>query len=628
MAGALCETRRMIRIATPKLGSAVVGLCLAATLGCRASTAVSTSAVTEPAGSNCATGGLAVRTGIDADGDGVVAESESVSTNYLCNGAAGAPGTTGVTSLNKVTAEAAGANCAQGGYLLETGRDTNGNDTLEPTEVTSSEYLCTPASSSANLVLLSKTFIGAADAACPGGYLRIAYGADTNADGTLAVTEQTDSFVTCNLTPRLTSSTTLVVADCTQNPIVLPITSNDLDGRVVQTSVRVLSSGSALVFSSGPNGEVRLTPGAHVAGAAIEVTLTDDLGATAVIEVHLEFTGTGCSIQNTFHGVLPATCIAIEIGDEAGDDRSGPVLTSRGIYYNGDQGLMRAGLDLDGGTRLTSQQVDGLMGDAVQGRLLSLWSSGWDAVLPDGGAGVGITGLLDPAADGHFAAFLSPQPLDQIAVLDETTLQPTSRVALPQPFVRDPQQAPSFSVAGSDGGTMLFPAGGVIVAATDGQALIARSGGNASGQHGVLYQLINTATGAVTLNRELYFETGDTSFGLYQWRSQEDSVQHYSLHKRGSAFVLTYLSNGSWMELELAAGQPQPLSTTFASDCDVNNLALGRDLSVVYFHAEDGCFGFQTSESLLRCETLDGPNPNGLVDDRGTTAGGGEVGKR
>ncbi|MDP2270709.1 MAG: hypothetical protein Q8K32_08230 [Archangium sp.] len=614
----------MNRIATPKLWSAVVGLCLV-TLGCRGSTALSTSAVTEPAGPHCATGGLAVRTGTDVDGDAVISESEAASTSYLCNGTAGAPGATGVTSLNKVTAEPAGANCTLGGSLLETGADTNGNATLEATEVTSSEYLCTPASTSTNLVLLSKTFIGAPDAACPGGYVRIGYGPDTNADGTLSAGEQTASFLSCNLAPRVTSSTTVIIADCTQSPIVVPLTSVDLDGRVAQTSVEVLASGSTLVFSSGPNGEIRLTPGAHVAGAGIAVTLTDDLGATAVVEVRLVFSGTGCSPQTAFHGVFPDTCIAIEIEPIVGDDRSGPVLTARGVYYNGDDGLMYAGLDLDGGTLLTGENVDCLMGDAVRGRLLSLYSSEWVAVLADGGAG--ITGLLDPAAGGRFRAFGSPEPLDQIAVLDETTFQPSARFALPQPFAATGQPQ-EFSVTGTDGGVVTITASSVIVSATDGQALVARAGTNTDGEHGVLYQLIDTATGAVTLNRELYFASGDTSFGVFQWRSQEDSVQHYALHKRGAQYVLTYLNTASWMELELAAGQPVPMSTSFATDCDVKNLSLGAALDVAYFHAEGGCFGFATSESLLRCSTLYGPNPNGAIDDRGTTARSGEVGKR
>ncbi len=608
----------MTRSPVSKLWFAVLVLSLAGAVGCRKSSSLITSAITEPAGAHCANGGLAVRTGEDVDNDNVVSEAEAVATNYVCNGAAGMPGTA-LTSLTKVTPEPEGTNCTLGGYKLETGKDTNGNDMLDSTEVTSSEYLCAPETSTSSLVLLNKTFINDANAGCPGGYVRIGYGVDANNDGALSSTEETSSFVTCNLQPRVTSSSTLTVADCTQNPIVLPITSVDLDGRVAMTSVRVISSGSALVFSSGPNGEVRLSPGMHVAGASIEVTLTDDLGATSTTNVHLVFSGTGCEALGTFYGVDPGSCIAVDIDATAGDDRSGPVLTQRGAYYNGDSALIRADLDLGSVTQIVSGNVDLLMGDLVQGHLLSLWSSEWDATtLADGGTGLGITGLLDPDAGTRFEAFSSPEPLDQIVILDETTFQPTSRVALPQPIA---STGSSFDVTDADAGVFTFNTDQILVSATDGQALVARTGNNVAGEHGVLYQLINTSTGAVTINRELYFAQGDVTFDDYQWESQEDDVQHYGLHKRGTEYVLTYQSGGEWKELELAAGTPTVLTSSFVSDCDAHNLAIGPSLSTVYFHSEYPCFGFFNNESLLRCDTLYSPNPNGLIDDTGYTPG-------
>ena len=612
----------MIRDTASKLSFAVLCLSLTGAVGCRKSSVLSTTAVAEPAGANCATGGLAVRTGDDLDNDNVVSEAEAITTYYVCNGTAGAPGTEGVTSLTKVTPEPVGTNCAQGGYLLETGRDANGNDTLEPSEVSSSEYLCAPASTTANLVLLNKTFIGNADAACQGGYVRIGYGVDANGDGMLSGTEQTSAFVTCNLLPRLTSDDYVAVPDCTQSPIVLPITSVDLDGRVTQTTVQVLSSGSQLVFSSGPNGEVRLSPGAHVGGATLEVTLTDDLGATSIARVWVSFSGTGCTPVQSFHGVLPPSCIAVEISDLAGDDRSGPVLTRKAVYYNGDYGLIRTDLELGNLVQLIERRVDVLLGDAIQGRLLALWSSEWDAVLPDGGTGPGITGLLDPDAGDRFGNWQSPEPLDQLVVLDETSFRPTARFALPQPIAGS---SSSFDVTASDGGVITLGANQILLAASDGKALIARNGSNQLGERGVLYQLIDTTSGAVTVSRALFFEAGDATFTDFDWNSQEDNPQHYALHKRGTQYVLTYLNSSGWKEIELSAGQPVTVSSTFASDCDVQNLALGPNLSTVYFHAESGCFGFQTNESLLRCDTLYTSNLDGGIDDRGTTEGGGEV---
>ncbi len=39
----------------------------------------------EPAGANCPTGGTAIKTGLDADGNGALADAEVTSTSYLCN---------------------------------------------------------------------------------------------------------------------------------------------------------------------------------------------------------------------------------------------------------------------------------------------------------------------------------------------------------------------------------------------------------------------------------------------------------------------------------------------------------------------------------------------------------------
>ena len=50
---------------------------------------------TEPAGSHCANGGTKLEIGMDADGDGILIETEIASTQYVCNGANGQPGQQG-----------------------------------------------------------------------------------------------------------------------------------------------------------------------------------------------------------------------------------------------------------------------------------------------------------------------------------------------------------------------------------------------------------------------------------------------------------------------------------------------------------------------------------------------------
>lgn len=604
------------------------GLSLAGAMGCNPTTTVSSaSAVAEPAGANCAAGGVAIRSGVDTDNDGVISASEAKSTQYVCNGVAAAPADAGVATLNKVVAEAAGANCADGGYAFQTGLDDNGNGQLDAAEVDSTQYLCN--STGATPVRMNKTYLGNADATCPGGYVRVGFGNDTDGNGTLSSSEQTGSIVICNQVPKITSSTAIVVADCNASPIVVPLTTVDVDGQVASTSAELLSSGSPLVLSTGADGSIHLEPGAHVSGAVIAVTLTDDLGATSVTQVHLIFSGTGCVPLMSFYGVVPESCIAIEVEPLAGDDRSGPVVTATHIYYNGDNGLVRTALDLSGLVQIIDTEVDGLIGDPQRGTLLSLWSSEWDATLADGGTGPGITGLIDPNSAGRFGAFNSTEALDQLVVLDETSLAPTTRFTLTQPIGPNGPNGVQFQLAG-DAGADTFTQNRMLVAATEGQALLARTGSDQNGNNGVLYELIDTTTGAVTLSRELIFENSDPAFSTYQWQTQEDSIQHYAMHKRGSEYVVTYRGNQGWYELELAAGQPVLLTESFVSTCDAHDLSFSADLSQVYFHSEYDCFGSPTDEALLRCDVLLTSNLDGGVDDDGnsTQGEGPAIGKR
>jgi len=47
------------------------------------------STTTESAGSNCSTGGLKIKSGLDSDADGVLDSNEVTSTTYICNGSNG-----------------------------------------------------------------------------------------------------------------------------------------------------------------------------------------------------------------------------------------------------------------------------------------------------------------------------------------------------------------------------------------------------------------------------------------------------------------------------------------------------------------------------------------------------------
>src|SRR5690349_13582444 len=69
----------------------------------------------EPPGANCPAGGVAVESGRDRTGNGVLDPDEITSTSYVC-----APGAA-PKELVRVRPEPAGANCVSGGQAIEIG---------------------------------------------------------------------------------------------------------------------------------------------------------------------------------------------------------------------------------------------------------------------------------------------------------------------------------------------------------------------------------------------------------------------------------------------------------------------------------------------------------------------------
>src|SRR5215831_15434241 len=80
---------------------------------------------TEPQGSNCEAGGQKIDVGIDKNKNDQLDPDEVESTKFICNGV------NGKGSLTSVIAEPAGSNCALGGLKLTIGTDTNSNGILE-----------------------------------------------------------------------------------------------------------------------------------------------------------------------------------------------------------------------------------------------------------------------------------------------------------------------------------------------------------------------------------------------------------------------------------------------------------------------------------------------------------------
>jgi len=125
-------------------------------------TAAMLSAVTaEAAGANCTNGGQRLDIGLDDDADGILDAEEIDATRYVCNGAPGSDGqdgtsgTDGLATLATVTAEAAGANCANGGQRLDIGIDDDSDTVLDAGEIDYTSYVCNGADGASDWSQLS-----------------------------------------------------------------------------------------------------------------------------------------------------------------------------------------------------------------------------------------------------------------------------------------------------------------------------------------------------------------------------------------------------------------------------------------------------------------------------------------
>lgn len=149
----------------------------------------------EPAGAHCQHGGQRVDYGVDTNSDGSLDAGETAGTRYVCNGATGDSGS---TPLFTVSAEPAGANCANGGQRVDYGQDLDANGTLEAGEMTGTRYTCTGATGAAakrSLVTVDAEPVGAN---CAAGGQKVVHGFDDDGDGLLAVAEIDGSSYVCN----------------------------------------------------------------------------------------------------------------------------------------------------------------------------------------------------------------------------------------------------------------------------------------------------------------------------------------------------------------------------------------------------------------------------------------------
>ena len=98
--------------------------------------------VIPPGDADCPNGGILVETGIDENGNGVLDDNEVDATEKVCNGTQGPAGSDGLNALIDMNPEPAGANCPTGGLRIDVGMDNNANGNLDPDEITQTGFVC------------------------------------------------------------------------------------------------------------------------------------------------------------------------------------------------------------------------------------------------------------------------------------------------------------------------------------------------------------------------------------------------------------------------------------------------------------------------------------------------------
>jgi len=199
---------------------------------------------------SCPNGGITIQSGIDANGDQILNETEVNSSQFICNGATGAIGTSALSSLLAIKDEPIGANCSSGGSQVNVGLDLNKNSILDAIEITSVSYLCngnssaiaingidgvagttgvtgsigatgaagtngtngtagasgsTGATGASGLVSLVSITNETSGSNCTYAGLKVSSGIDTNSDGSLAVSEIQSTKYVCNGAPASTA---------------------------------------------------------------------------------------------------------------------------------------------------------------------------------------------------------------------------------------------------------------------------------------------------------------------------------------------------------------------------------------------------------------------------------------
>lgn len=258
--------RPMLSVAEMRLAAMIVALAACSD----AASGLSSLVATQPApASACPGGGVEIDTGVDTDGDGVLEASEITMRSDLCSPPAAGPTPAEVV---RVVPEDAGANCPDGGVAVETGTDANGNGVLDDGEVSATTYVCSGADGAngsdgtdgsdghdgANGDILVRVVTEPPGDNCATGGEAIEVGVDTNDDGSLEPDEvQTVAFA-CGVvpTPNVIVGNYIVNNDvdlaALQNVTEISGTLTFATTAIPSISLPNLTHAGAIGFSAGP----------------------------------------------------------------------------------------------------------------------------------------------------------------------------------------------------------------------------------------------------------------------------------------------------------------------------------------------------------------------------------------
>jgi len=143
----------------------------------------------------CANGGVRLDFGLDVNDNGELDFEEIQTTAFVCNGIDGEDGLSSLTNLVPISGEE--SSCENGGVIVQTGFDLNGNGLLDPEEVLSSTYVCNGTNGTDGTngqdgynSLINSTVVEPSDEFPNGGVL-ISVGLDLDFDGILSDDEIT-----------------------------------------------------------------------------------------------------------------------------------------------------------------------------------------------------------------------------------------------------------------------------------------------------------------------------------------------------------------------------------------------------------------------------------------------------